>query len=181
MSFNLAQQKEVPEHKYLGGNYWGVTYDPDEDIFFISDQGGFIPTHEELLGIIQEFCNLYDFITEEEVQEHNNRRSQRYRLEPKVTPPKPKPTKTPLQGFVYLIKYGESNLYKVGLSIDPSRRLQQLQKSSPESLKLLGTIKTDDMVKLEAYFHTLYSSSRHTREWFRLDENQVAEFMRYGG
>ncbi len=178
MSFNLDKLKD-PQSLYLLPTAWFLEYNKDEGIFCLYDQGGFTPTHEQLLSIIQELCNSYDVVSENDIFEYNNSRRQKFRIEPDLKPPTPKPTRTPLKGFVYLIQHGETNLYKVGMSIDPLKRLNQLQASNPESLKLISTIATDDMVTLEAYFHKLFEEDRHTREWFRLSAIQIEQFMNH--
>jgi len=76
-------------------------------------------------------------------------------------------------GTVYLMKSGE--FYKIGMTRGSvENRLKRLQTGSPNQIKLIHTIKTDDPNDLETYFHNLFKNKRAYGEWFRLDERDVA-------
>lgn len=170
---------------FLSTGFWDVSYDKDQDIFIVFSQSGFTPTHEELREIIQELCKTYDVLSEEEIDQHNKEVYLRcfgddINSSPKAKS-KPKPTKTrnPAKGFLYLIRYADSNQFKIGLSANPSKRLEQLQTSTPNILHLVHTIKVDDMVGSELFFHLKYQSKRIRGEWFELSEDEVKEFCNY--
>lgn len=184
-SFNLKHQKEScsksPMMSKLFGNFWNVKYDPNHGVFFLIDQGGFIPSHQEALGIIEELCNYYDTIPSDVIEKHNDELYEKHNFHQPVKTAEPLPLKAKiaLKGFVYLIKYADSNLYKIGLSKNPSERLKQLQSAISEKLTLLHTIKTSDMMELESYFHQMFAASRARSEWFELSNDDVSVFMNY--
>jgi hypothetical protein len=184
-SFNLKHQKESysenPMMSRLFGNFWNVKYDPSHRVFFLVDQGGFIPSHQETLGIIEELCNYYDTIPSDAIEKHNGELYESHNLHQPVKTKEPLPLKAKiaLKGFVYLIKYGSSNLYKIGLSKNPKERLKQLQSAIPENLFLLHTIEASNMMELEAYFHQMFSHCRARSEWFELTDDEVLIFKNY--
>ena len=75
-------------------------------------------------------------------------------------------------GFVYLLR-ADNGLYKIGVSIDPSKRLKGLRTGSPDKLVLIHTIKTDSAYGAERAFHKRYEHKRVRAEWFALDEKDV--------
>ena len=68
--------------------------------------------------------------------------------------------------WTYFIEDSAGNV-KVGRSKDPAKRLESLQTSNAQTLKLLATVPTD----IEADIHALLDNSRiHSeREWFYRD------------
>jgi hypothetical protein len=83
-----------------------------------------------------------------------------------------------LKGFVYFIGAKDSERIKIGYSIDPWKRIQQIQSGNPENLEVLyhfpGTKET------EATLHSLFGPSRLRGEWFGNAEciRWVAEHLR---
>ncbi|MBD2019194.1 GIY-YIG nuclease family protein [Leptolyngbya sp. FACHB-36] len=73
-------------------------------------------------------------------------------------------------GFVYLIRAGRGNLYKIGVAIDPTRRLAQLQTGSPHRLSLVAAKRYRDPYQRESTLHRQYRAYRvrDDGEWFRL-------------
>ncbi len=84
-------------------------------------------------------------------------------------------TKSELQ-YVYLLKSGR--YYKVGRSNAVGRRERELAIQLPEEAKVVHSIKTDDPVGIEAYWHGRFSEPRKNGEWFELTANDVATFKR---
>jgi hypothetical protein len=79
-------------------------------------------------------------------------------------------------GFVYLIKSGR--FYKVGRSNSAGRREYELAIQLPEKAITLHTIRTDDPVGIEEYWHKRFDSKRKNGEWFALESSDVAAFRR---
>ena len=186
LSFDLKDLKEdlleSPKH-CLFTNIWNVRYFPDKDAFFLSDQGGFLPTHKEVSTTIEELCNYCEVVPSEHIEDHNNALYGKYRLSPSPSEGKgftPMKERKLLKGFVYLIRYGNSNFYKIGMSKKPLERIKQLQSAIPEVLTLLHTIETPDMTSLEAYFHEAFSGNRVRSEWFEMTNSDISLFMEYG-
>lgn len=171
-----------PVRQFVSG-HWTVSYQEHLDIFVLHDRTGIIPNHDELYEIIQEFCKTYDAFSESDIAKHNQSiLGERQSMTPSIpvaAPPAPRYAKKPACGFIYLIRIGDSTKYKIGLSLNPSRRLSQLEKSSPYEMTLVHVVIVDDMVKAERSLHEKYKARRIRGEWFDLSKEEVAEFCSY--
>jgi hypothetical protein len=83
---------------------------------------------------------------------------------------------TPLVGYVYLLKSGK--YYKIGRSNAPGRREYELAIQLPERVVTEHTIKTDDPIGIERYWHQRFSERRKNGEWFELRREDVSAFRR---
>lgn len=81
------------------------------------------------------------------------------------------------QGFVYLIQAGDSFRFKIGRSVDPERRIKEMQVGSAVKLKLLCQKKCRDVCAQENRWHELFGASRKHGEWFDLDEKQLPKIV----
>ena len=79
-------------------------------------------------------------------------------------------------GFVYLIKYGQH--YKIGRTNAVGRREREIALQLPEKTKLIHSIKTDDPVGIEAYWHGRFEKRRANGEWFALTSYDITAFRR---
>lgn len=66
--------------------------------------------------------------------------------------------------YVYFLSAPESNVVKIGRSINPAKRIAALQAQSPCQLVLRGAIVGDETVERKA--HELLAPYRHHGEWF---------------
>lgn len=83
---------------------------------------------------------------------------------------------TASMGYVYLFKSGK--YYKIGRSNAPGRRAYELTIQLPERIVTVHTIKTDDPVGIEQYWHQRFSERRKNGEWFELRREDVSAFRR---
>jgi len=83
---------------------------------------------------------------------------------------------SPEPGHVYLLKSGK--YYKIGRSNAPGRREYELAIQLPEPVVTVHTIRTDDPVGIERYWHQRFSSRRKNGEWFELRREDVSAFRR---
>ena len=79
-------------------------------------------------------------------------------------------------GFVYLMKSG--NYYKLGRSNAAGRREYELSIQMPEKLTTIHTIRIDDPVGIEAYWHQRFEGKLKNGEWFDLNTADVNAFKR---
>jgi hypothetical protein len=78
--------------------------------------------------------------------------------------------------FVYVMGSTGSQTVKIGRSVDPKRRLAQIQTMSPVPLELLALHVGDHEV--ETYLHRRFAIQRTHGEWFTFEDDplkQVAE------
>lgn len=79
-------------------------------------------------------------------------------------------------GSVYLLKSGR--YYKIGRSNAVGRRERELAIQLPEKATVVHSIKTDDPVGIELYWHRRFEARRKHGEWFELTAQDVAAFKR---
>lgn len=79
-------------------------------------------------------------------------------------------------GYVYLLKSGK--YYKIGRTIDLGRREYDLRIQLPEKSVEIHSIKTDDPVGIEKYWHERFKDRRKNGEWFELTKEDVVAFKR---
>lgn len=79
-------------------------------------------------------------------------------------------------GYVYLLK--SARYYKIGRSNAVGRRERELAIQLPERATVVHSIKTDDPVGIEFYWHRRFEERRKNGEWFELTPQDVAAFKR---
>jgi len=82
-------------------------------------------------------------------------------------------------GFVYLIKHGSRNEYKIGKTINPLRREGEIRIQLPEKIKPVHYIETDDPTGIELYWHRRFQTKRKEGEWFELNKSDVNSFKKW--
>ena len=79
--------------------------------------------------------------------------------------------------FVYLIKEENTEKYKLGVSMNPERRVKQLQTASSERLELRKKFKTNYNYMLEKYLHRVFRKYKVIGEWYKLSEEEEQKFQ----
>lgn len=77
--------------------------------------------------------------------------------------------------MVYFIQAGENGPIKIGKSVDPQKRLAQLQTSSERPLRILLTLVGDE--SRECAYHKLWAEHRIRGEWFD-PAPEIVEYVR---
>lgn len=132
----------------------------------------------QLIGYVDE-CNwnlhyisrddLLAIATSDLADEETRERAHQYLVNPLAAlDPDPSPRKK-MPGFVYLFSSdNHSQLYKIGYSVDPKRRMKQVGFCT-----LFYQFPADNMSKAEDKLHYIYHSERIEGEWFKLDEGDL--------
>jgi hypothetical protein len=79
-------------------------------------------------------------------------------------------------GHVYLLKHDK--VYKIGKSIDASRRYKDIKIQMPHKTEEIHIIETDDPSGIEAYWHNRFKDKRLEGEWFKLSAYDVKAFKK---
>ncbi|MCG8526517.1 MAG: GIY-YIG nuclease family protein [Opitutales bacterium] len=82
-------------------------------------------------------------------------------------------------GYVYLIKHGNRNEYKIGMTYNPLRREGEIRLELPEKIEPIHTIATDDPHGIEQYWHKRFKEKRKEGEWFELSSDDVKAFKKW--
>lgn len=83
------------------------------------------------------------------------------------------------KGFIYLIR-NSANLYKIGFSKEPEKRLAQLQTSHAERLDMIGCRYDHRASFLEKGLHKCYADKHVRGEWFALAETDIETILNPG-
>lgn len=73
-------------------------------------------------------------------------------------------------GFVYVMQRSEDDAVKIGISVDPSKRLYKVRQQFPtQEILIRAKYEVQDMGAAEAEAHTMFRANRLDSEWFALD------------
>lgn len=82
-------------------------------------------------------------------------------------------------GYVYLVRHGTRNEFKIGKTYNPIRREGEIRLELPEKVKPIHYIKTDDPTGIENYWHSRFANKRKEGEWFSLSAEDVRAFKKW--
>ena len=77
---------------------------------------------------------------------------------------------------LYLIRSGDSLIYKIGITSNFKDRIHDLQVGNPELLnviKIIYTTNYSEALSLEKFLHNKFNDKHCRGEWFKLDDNDV--------
>jgi Meiotically up-regulated gene 113 len=82
---------------------------------------------------------------------------------------------------VYVLRSGNSSLFKIGRTRNLGRRMEQLASGNPDRLTLFDSIETDDAAACETYLHHRLRSRRSkdsdATEFFDLDPEELRDVI----
>jgi hypothetical protein len=85
--------------------------------------------------------------------------------------------------YVYLIKLGDTDIYKIGFSKNPKNRIKHLQTANPYELSLTDSYLCKRASTIEGILHRRFNSMKIDEneiklsgEFFKLDNNTVKSF-----
>lgn len=81
--------------------------------------------------------------------------------------------------YIYIIQKSRTSQYKIGITVNPQRRLKALQTGNGTELFLTFCVRADNAASLEKRLHRclLPFKSKHHSEWFNLTD-ECLEFAR---
>ncbi len=79
------------------------------------------------------------------------------------------------KGFLYLIRDEFTGYIKIGISLNPNKRIKQLQTGNSHELNLIYNIQTEYYIKLELILHRYYKHLNIYNEWFDLTITELNE------
>lgn len=129
-------------------------------------------TKQDRIQKILKYCQEYQGF--DDIVSHCNKVLQPINKEPDST-------KSELDkvGYVYLLRHGTRNEFKIGRTNNPIRREGEIRLELPEEIKPIHYIETDDPSGIESYWHTRFAAKRKNGEWFLLTANDVKAFKRW--
>lgn len=80
-----------------------------------------------------------------------------------------------MNGYVYLIRVVDHGAYKIGCSVDPARRLPEIQRNLDVKLELVVRVYADNYENAEFHMQQKYQRYRLSRDWFALPDWAVEE------
>ena len=83
-----------------------------------------------------------------------------------------------MKKFIYLISSEEKNKYKIGVSLNPTKRIKQLQTGCGEKLTLINTYECNYPYKVEKALHFTYEYLKSQGEWYKLTLEDEINFIK---
>lgn len=80
-------------------------------------------------------------------------------------------------GYLYIVRSGLSNQYKIGRTNNFQKRLKTLQTSCAVQLTVVKTFFSFDAVSLEKTAHEKFAHFRQKGEWFELNCSQLTQLL----
>ena len=82
-------------------------------------------------------------------------------------------------GYIYVIRFGQSNFYKIGRTNNLKKRISTLQTACALPLEVVKTFFCHDVVAIEKATHAKFAHFRAKGEWFSLDFKQLNRILNW--
>ena len=80
-------------------------------------------------------------------------------------------------GFIYILKLKGFDLYKIGVSNKPKRRIRDIKNVLPFESNIVFCKRYIDVYSLEKQLHDLYIENKARKEWFYIYNEDVTEVL----
>ena len=80
--------------------------------------------------------------------------------------------------YLYIIRVGNSDCYKIGSSCNVKGRIKDIQGYNTDELKLVHKYKIENM-SIEKQLHKKYKHKRIRGEWFRLIKKDIGDIKKW--
>lgn len=80
-------------------------------------------------------------------------------------------------GYIYFIKLSGHDLYKIGVSNKPERRLKDIDSYLPFDMEILSIHRLNNVYEIEEHFSKTFAGAKVRREWYSLDKETAKEIM----
>lgn len=81
------------------------------------------------------------------------------------------------EAYIYFLNIVGTDKYKIGVSINPQKRVKEISNYIPFELKLLAVNKINDAYEFEQSLLDKYNSNSIRNEWFEFNIKTVKEIM----
>ena len=136
-----------------------------------TDEKGFICSKGEWKYIKEKIDAFFSIADREAIEEHNlakqRQLEERHSFGRSESVPKKK-----RPGYIYLA-LSNTGHHKIGLSVNPEKRIQHFDTQMPIDVALIHTFPADDMYSAESELHSIFADKRVNGEWFLLSEDDV--------
>ena len=72
-------------------------------------------------------------------------------------------------GYIYMLKLRNQNIYKIGVSQNPKRRIKDISSYSPFVVLIVGVWSFTNVYEMEEMIHDNLNKYLMRKEWFNLD------------
>lgn len=84
---------------------------------------------------------------------------------------------SPMPGYIYIMKM--AGYYKIGYSINPQSRSEEIGVLAPEKPEIIWTCHVPNMKAIESNTHKTFESNRVRGEWFRFTDQEIEDVKEY--
>lgn len=84
-----------------------------------------------------------------------------------------------MKQLVYAMRDRNTQLVKIGISVDPNIRVLNVARQFCAEVELLGTLEVEDAKKVEQFMHSALSAHRVMGEWFQPDAKTLSYVLAF--
>lgn len=80
-------------------------------------------------------------------------------------------------GYIYILKLDGFDLYKVGVSRNPNRRIKDIRSALPFTSSLMYCSFYYNVYLIEELVHDLFKENKHRKEWYKCYEECISNLI----